>query len=136
MLDLLKFRKYFEFGNIRMFVHRCSDQDLIDLEDKVLAMESTDSHGDFAEADFEFHSIIANGTDNPIVLRVHAIMMSILKEQQHVLNERIGPKVGIEYHRQILVAIQKKDTELASLLMSRHIDAAIEDFIHTSASLS
>lgn len=136
MLDLLTFRKYFEFGNIRMFINKENSHSLEMLEEKVSIMELTKSHAEFAEADFEFHNIIANGTANPIVVRMNIIMMSILEEHQLVLNERIGPKVGLEFHRQILDAIKKKDSDLASLLMLRHIDAAIHDFKSTSLTLN
>lgn len=135
ILELLKFRKFFEFGNIRMYIDRFDSKDLILLQNKVDIMEHTKSHADFAEADFEFHDIIAKGTANQLVMRINIIMMRIFEEHQLVLNKRIGPKVGLEYHSQILKAISTKDKELASLLILRHIDAAIEDFKKTSTDL-
>ncbi len=75
---------------------------------------------------FLFHSMIAEGTNNPVVIRVNDILLSILEEQQLVLNKKIGSKIGKEFHRQILDAIAIRDSELASLLMLRHIDSAIK----------
>lgn len=132
MLSLLNFRKFFEYGSIHLFVDRCTEAELGQLEEKVILMNDTDDPVVFSEADFEFHSIIAYGTHNPIVVKVNEIMMDIFEGHQLLLNKRIGPGIGLEYHDLILKAIMAKDSELASILMLRHIEAAINEFERTS----
>lgn len=128
MLSLLHFRKFFEYGSVSMFIERCTEEEIALLEEKVRIMDATSDPIVFGEMDFEFHSIIAAGTKNPVVQKVYDIMIEIFKGHQVLLNKRIGSSIGREYHEQILNAIKAKDTELASILMLRHIEAAIQEF--------
>ncbi len=128
VLSLLKFRRHFEYGSVHMFIDRCSEQDLKDLEASIIEMKNAVDSKTFGHADFEFHSIIAEGTKNPIVIRLNAILMNILEEHQVKLNTIIGPTIGLQYHDMILDAIKMKDKELASMLMLRHIQAAIDQY--------
>lgn len=128
IFSVLEFRKYFEYGNITMFIENYSEERFDELVAQFEVMKrSADDPYDFYIADFRFHSIIAEGTENPIVIKINEILMDILFKHQEILNSEIGPSVGIEYHEKILDAVKHKDKELAGLLMKRHIEAAISN---------
>ncbi len=40
-------------------------------------------------------------------------------------NLKIGPEIGLKYHQEIINAIKNNDSEMAALLMTRHIEATI-----------
>lgn len=131
VLSLLEFRKYFEYGSVRMFIENCSDNDVEDLRKIQTALETADNNHDIGEADFQFHSKIAHGTGSTIVIRINELLRGIFEEQQLILSERIGKEIALDYHPQLLNAIEKRDTELASLLMLRHVEAATQAFMNT-----
>ncbi len=132
IFSVLEFRKYFEYGNIRMFIQNYS-QDLYEqlVEQYEVMKDSVGNPNDFYTADFRFHSIIAEGTKNPIVIKINEILMDLLLKHQEILHHEIGPNVGIEYHERLLQAIKEKDEELSGLLMLRHIEAAISNLAET-----
>ncbi len=126
LFSVLEFRKYFEYGNVRMFIENYSEEKYEELVEQYEIMKASaeDSAG-FYTADFRFHSIIAEGTGNPVVEKINEILMDILIKHQEILNIKIGPQVGLDYHQRLLWAIKERDEEMASLMMKRHIEAAI-----------
>lgn len=125
---VLEFRKYFEYGNITMFIENYDQAKYLELVEQFEVMKaSVNNPSEFYSADFRFHSIIAEGTNNPIVIKINEILMDILFKHHEILNSEIGPAVGIEYHGRLLKSIEEQDKELAGLLMIRHIEAAIND---------
>lgn len=128
IFSVLEFRKYFEYGNVKMFIQRYDEKQFEALEEQFEIMKiSADDPERFFKADYSFHSIIARGTENPVVAKINEILMDILIKHQQVLNTRIGPSIGLDYHERLLRAISERDEEMASLLMLRHIQAAIDN---------
>lgn len=128
IFSVLEFRKYFEYGNICMFIDNFSMAKYNQLVEQYEIMkESVHDSEKFYTADFRFHSIIAEGTENPVVIKINEILMDILIKHQQILYTEIGPKVGLEYHEQLLHYVFLRDKEIAALLMMRHIEAAIMD---------
>ncbi len=85
----------------------------------------------FAQADLDFHILIAKGSKNPVMYKTIEMLYSIFFNYQYESNKQIGPKSGVLEHKSILNAISLKDEEMASLLMRRHIQRSkkdIEDF--------
>ena len=59
------------------------------------------------------------------------LMESLLSNQER-LHKIIGPEVALEYHPQIIKYILRKDCELASIMMRRHLEETVrqvEDYI-------
>ncbi len=127
ILEVLKFRQYFERGNIIEFMKHHTQSDVEELKEAYLTMkEHAKDNEDFYVADFEFHKIIARGTKNPIIISINEMLTGILFESQGLINLKIGPEIGLKYHNDILKAIMQEDTEMAALLMTRHIEATIK----------
>ncbi|MBC8574887.1 FadR/GntR family transcriptional regulator [Yanshouia hominis] len=130
VLDVLEFRRYFECGNIEMFLKNAAREDVEALEKYYDVMCRAAEQNDmdaFYMADYHFHDIIAQGTKKPFILQISKILTGLMMQHQRSLNYYIGPEVGLEYHRHILKAIKEGDRELASLYMRKHIDAAISE---------
>ena len=126
--SLLEFRQYFEYGNVKMFIENFS----IDKYEQLVVQydmmkKSIDNPSEFYSADFRFHSIIAEGTVNPINIKINEILTDILIKHQEILFAEIGPELGLAYHEQLLRYISNRDKELAALFMMRHIEAAISN---------
>ncbi len=127
MLSILEFRKYFEYGNVLMFVQNNNSEQIEKLERSYQIMEKNiDSADLFSKADYDFHNIIAEGTKNDFVIRISLLMHEILATHQIYLYQVVGPTIGIEYHKHILDNIKKGDAELAALYMRRHIEETIK----------
>lgn len=132
IFSVLEFRKFFEYGNIRMFIDNYNEELYDQLVEQYEIMKASVGEPDkFYTADYRFHSIIAEGTLNPIVIKINEILMDLLLKHQEILHHEIGPNVGLDYHERLLKAIADRDKELSSLLMLRHIEAAIGNLSDT-----
>ena len=123
ILKLLEFRRYFEPGNVTMFIKNASSEEIEALEQNyVLMCESRDTPDRFFFYDNEFHNMIAKGTKNPYAIKVSDTFFIAMESSQFGLYCNLGPRLGVEFHRYILEYIKKRDAELACIYMKRHID--------------
>ena len=127
LMDVLKFRLYFEPGNIIQFMNSCNENDIIELERTYTRMKDrAQENRAFYTADYDFHRIIARGTKNPIVISINEMLTEVLISSQELTNLKIGPEVGLKYHEEIIKAVKNQDPEMAALIMTRHIEATIK----------
>jgi len=129
ILDIIRFRIYFEPGNVIQFLKYGSEEEMEHLE-KVhhLLMDCDKSAEDFFKYDFEFHRIIAAGTKNIYIEQVYLLLTDNLVKNQERLHEILGPEIALKYHPVIMEYIKKKDSEVASLIMKRHLEETAELF--------
>ena len=105
----------------------CDDDDIAMLKNNYEKMKlSYHDPEEYYLNDFYFHKVIAIGTKNPIVISINEILHSILKYNIKQMYHGVGPDNAIYYHKRILEAIENKDSELASLLMKRHLEDALK----------
>jgi len=129
ILGILEFRRYFEPGNITLFVKNALSEDIDALEASYGTMQKAAAEGDmiqFTAADYHFHDIIAKGTKKLFIYRISTTLNSVLAKHQLNVNTHIGPGIGLEFHALILDSVKKRDADLAALYMKRHIDATIK----------
>lgn len=127
LLYLLEFRKIFEPPNVKLFIERASEEDVIRLEENYDNMEnSLDNMEKYYYYDFEFHNIIANGTKNPFVIKIADTFMAILENHQRILSKSVGPVSARNWHYHILKYIKEKNTELAYAFSRQHIEHSIK----------
>ncbi|MCL2852789.1 MAG: FadR family transcriptional regulator [Defluviitaleaceae bacterium] len=125
-LSIMEFRIHFECGNISLFINRCTDDEIRQLEKNYIRMvESKESLEEFHKADYEFHNIIAGGTRNSFVSQISQLCGNVLIAQHKRISYSIGTAVGIEDHAVILKYIKERDEQLASIHMQRHINRII-----------
>ena len=126
IMDVLRFRLYFEPGNVIEFMKNHSPEDVKELKDTYESMKShIEDNKVFYTSDYEFHRLIAKGTKNQIVISINEMLTGVLVSSQEMINLTVGPEIGLKFHGDILKAIMDNDTQMASLLMTRHIEATI-----------
>ena len=126
VISLLEFRRFFEMGNVEMFIDNADENDIRRLEENYREMcANTENKDKFYYLDNEFHIIIAQGSKNPYVLKVADSFFEALESAQWMLNVNLGPQRGVEYHGYILDLIKKGDRELAPIYMKRHMEENI-----------
>lgn len=129
LLDILNFRLSFEPGNIREFMRHSDETRIMALQaafDRMIHPTTTD---DFYRADLEFHREIARGTQNPVTIAISDMLTGVMEQSFGAMYARIGPAIGLKYHQNIMEAIRNQDTDLAMLLMRRHIEENINRII-------
>lgn len=128
-LTVLEFRKIIEPSCIELFIDCYSEQNIKDLEECLNVMINYESYDnkEFYKADFNFHTIIVKGTQNPLAAKIMDILHDVLITYQYKSNQAIGPQTGLLEHKRIFEAIKNKDKALASLLMKRHIERSEVD---------
>jgi len=126
LLSIMEFRVFFEYGNISLFMNRCTRDEIELLEENYKAMVANKNSPEvFHKADYEFHNIIAKGTGNLFVTRISELCMNVLLAQHERITRSLGPSIGVEDHGLILKYIKEKDQKLAALHMERHIERII-----------
>lgn len=126
VLDILEFRRYFEYGNVLMFMENHDEEDIRELAAHYDRMcNAGDDRELFYSEDYLFHNTLARGTKKKFIANISSALNSVLLNTQHSVNRIIGPQVGIEYHYYILHYIEAGDAKLAAMYMQRHIDATI-----------
>lgn len=99
---------------------------------EALCVRMEDSVGDpaaFAEADTEFHRILAESTGNGLLIWMIGQINSVRSEgewtrmRQLTLDEKIISQYNVQ-HRQVLNAIRTREPERAANMMKEHLETA------------
>lgn len=127
-LDILEFRLMIEVESARLCSIRCDDLILKELEECYDEMINfKDDMDKFTDKDLDFHVKIAQGSGNPLVVKVYEILRDLLSYHQKSLYKSLGPLGGIREHKHILDALKNRDSELAAIFIRRHIERTIRD---------
>lgn len=126
--DILEFRLLIESETARLCAERCSEDLIREIEEcykKMLVYE--DDIELFTEEDLNFHMKIAEGSKNPLIIKINEILRNLLEYHQRSLYKSLGPSGGVREHKFILDAIKNRDAELAAIFSRRHIQRTIND---------
>jgi len=127
LLEIMEFRSYFEPGNVRQFLRNCSVESLAALERNYDAMKAHRYDPTaFHLIDYDFHNMIAKGTQNSFVNRISDFYVDIIKAQQRYISMRLGPDIALEDHFLIIKYLKERQEDLAAMHMERHVKRAIE----------
>jgi len=127
VIKLLEYRKGFETTNVELLQKHITKQTIEQLEYCVSKMNEFQHDSQrFYIYDYQFHQIIAKGTENPFVIRISQLLTEMLKHHLEKLNQKIGPEIGLEYHAKILDAIKDNDFVIAARYMKRHMQVTID----------
>ena len=122
---MLGFRKYFEYGNVRLFAENHTQNDMKILEESYSRMkDSVNDLKAFANADYDFHYQIAKGTQNEFIIKIFDILSDIMQSYLFYQANSLGLDNGLEYHKLILRWLKEEDYELAAQMMLKHIELA------------
>lgn len=127
LISILEYRRYYECGNVALFIRNATQEDIEELERQYEIMKGCgDDMEAFYTADYHFHDIIAKGTKKEFIFRISNSLNKVLLRHQEHVNLWIGPDIGLEYHEFILKYIKEKDVDFATMYMQKHIDATIQ----------
>ena len=120
--SLIEARRILEPANARLAATRASEQDLVDLGACIARMrQSADSIDDYAEADLEFHTALAQATHNEYLRILVEALGGQLRHEfvAAYLATQVG---GIDEHVGLYEAIRLGDAEHAHEMMMTHLD--------------
>lgn len=134
VITVLEYRKIVEKGTIGLAVAKATTKDIEYLESTYRTMmSSTEDHARFAEADFKFHTRIAEIAHNPIINKVYQLINQIMTSSISDIVELLGCGIGLHYHRTIIDALRSGDKLACESEMEKHIEATIQAILEISA---
>lgn len=120
---------------ILLAAERINDRQLERLKDIVADQERSNKQADFyslAELDGQFHTLIAEATGNRYFTDFTSRMYSALARFLYRAYQAAGgADLSIREHRQIVEALESKDTELARLEVRQHVAKASQRVLNT-----
>jgi GntR family transcriptional regulator, transcriptional repressor for pyruvate dehydrogenase complex len=82
----------------------------------------------YIEADLDFHLALAEGAANPLILSLLDSIVGLLREQRlRIFRVPGGPERGQIYHKRILDAVERHDSEKSREGMRAHLYQVLED---------
>jgi GntR family transcriptional regulator, transcriptional repressor for pyruvate dehydrogenase complex len=134
MIDFLEFRKIIELGSVRLCAEKRDEENLGNMKKCLDEMDrnyKVDKNQPYAEADLEFHMEIARGSKNPLNVKVNEMLRHTLKNQQIQVNTVLGSTSSQKEHRNIFMAIEEQDAELAAYFMKKHLQRTVDELKQT-----
>lgn len=127
LLDICRFRIFFETGNIELFIQNADEEHMEELKTIHNQLMTCDKYsGKFYQLDFDFHQAIAYGTNNSFIIQIYSFLHSFLINNQERLHQVLGPDIALKYHPLIMEYIEKRDAPAASLMMRRHMEEVVD----------
>lgn len=128
--DILTFRKVIDVGVVKLCAANRDDNNLQKMRACLEKMEigfAAENRAQINEADLEFHMEIARGSKNPLNVKIYEMLRHIIRKNQININVMLGVSSSIKEHKNIYIAIEDGNPELAAHFMERHIQRTIEE---------
>jgi len=126
--EILEVRKVLETGNVALAALHRKPSDLNLLEKTLIRMEEALQNEALGEeADTLFHLQIARATQNPLLIQLMESLSLRIQEtmsdtrRMWFFDEQETASILLAEHREIYLAIKKKDEALATKLMRKHL---------------
>lgn len=131
LLNLLEIRSILEIYSLPNVISKISIDQLRDLNEQVNEMKRKVSLGQtFAENDKEFHKILFASTDNKLLEQLLSAFWDLYVDAQ-LSTYREDLHLLAAQHQEILDAIVRKDTDLATKLMQQQFEDAKYQIVTT-----
>jgi GntR family transcriptional repressor for pyruvate dehydrogenase complex len=123
--ELLDVRKMIEPPLARRAAEHATPDEVSEMQNILLRQQEKMAAGELAiDEDNDFHYAIALAADNSVVLKVLDVLMDLLRDtRERSLQVEGRPERSMAGHREILEAIQRKDSTGAEAAMCRHIES-------------
>lgn len=118
MREALDFCCIFEDGMAEMAARLATAEDVAELKDIQHRIETTQ---DYAGLDLKFHMKIAEITRNSVIIQTYTIMNDLLGATMVEMYKTNGPNAGVPYHRALIEAFERHDSEKARSIMKEHV---------------
>jgi GntR family transcriptional repressor for pyruvate dehydrogenase complex len=123
LTEVLEVRELIEPGIARLAAARATAEHVTELETLLERQRDCISHGrPFVDEDTAFHYTLARAADNHILLRLHNVILDVLREsRQSYLHVPDRPQTSLRGHEAILAAVRAKDSDTAYGASLAHI---------------
>jgi DNA-binding FadR family transcriptional regulator len=131
---LLETREMLELTIARLAAQRADAAQLVQLKRHADEMEDTlDQPAAFIEADREFHIVLAQSVQNPMLETFSQSTISLMDETRRymILVVANGTERAQSHHRKIYQAVAARDAESAAVAMAEHFVQIREDVEQT-----
>lgn len=123
-LSVFEFRKVVEGESAALAAIRATEEMARDMEQTIRSMEEGRNNDDIANQDLAFHYLVAKATGNEVIIRMFEILQDTYLTMFEENVSTLG-KMGVSYHRRILMAIRTRDMQTARQCMLEHLDATM-----------
>jgi GntR family transcriptional repressor for pyruvate dehydrogenase complex len=122
-IELVEVREILEPEIAALAAVRATDDDIVALRAAVETMDAHVEEADaFIAADNRFHQILANATNNNLILTlIHPIMELLSEQRKHIFGVQGGPQRGQQHHKMLLDAVIRHDPDAARSAMQAHL---------------
>ncbi len=123
MAEVLEVRELIEPGIARLAAMRATPEAVAELEQTLERQRDAIAHDrPFVDEDTAFHYTLARAADNHILLRLHNVILDVLREsRQTYLHVRDRPQMSLRGHEAILAAVRLNDGDAAQRASLAHI---------------
>ena len=123
LAEVLEVRELIEPGIARLAATRATDEHVAELETLLERQRECIAEGrPFVDEDTAFHYTLARAADNHILLRLHIVILDLLREsRQSYLHVPDRPQTSLRGHEAILAAVRAQDAEAAYGASLAHI---------------
>src|ERR1700734_704618 len=127
--DLAEVRSILEPEIAALAAERAEESDRATLREAVAVMDRSLKDADaYIEADLDFHLALAEAAANPLILSLLDSIVGLLREQRlRIFKVSGGPERGQIYHKRILDAVERHDSEKSREAMKAHLQQVRED---------
>lgn len=133
IIEILEFRRGVESESTFLATMRGDESDLRKIRLSVLSMvENVHNFRKYSEADLEFHLNIAKAAKNKLFYTQMLNLKDMLETHFVEMNASIGAQFSANDHWNIYQAIERKEAELAKMLMYSTIDRSIKILMENS----
>lgn len=136
---LIEVRELLEPGIAALAAVRASDEQIHAMRAAVdqmeLAMNNPALKDEFLIGDYNFHTLMAQATGNPLVPSILQPVVTLMRDQQkyHLYRVKGGYLKSQSHHRQIMEAIANHDPDAARQAMLDHISQVRTDVQSSNA---
>jgi GntR family transcriptional repressor for pyruvate dehydrogenase complex len=123
LAEVLEVRQLIEPSIARLAAARATAEHVAELERLLERQRDCIAHRrPFIDEDTAFHYTLASAADNRILLRLHNVILDVLREsRQTYLHVPDRPAMSLRGHEAILAAIKARDAEAAAQASLSHI---------------
>lgn len=117
-----EYRMILECGAVELAAVRCDDDIIRRLEENLAEMERLNAADeDCASVDVDFHNIIAEATQNPLIVKTQQVMRDSFLECMRTYKRLTDVRAGFYYHRNLIEALRNRDAFGARKIMEEHL---------------
>jgi GntR family transcriptional repressor for pyruvate dehydrogenase complex len=118
--ELYEFRRIIETETAGLAAVRADPQTIERLKEAASRLENAEDAESCASADDDFHRLLARSTANGILIGVYEMLKESFSSM-FLHNIRSRGHAGAKEHRQIILAIESRDPQLARRYMEQHL---------------